>query len=331
MSWYAYLKVGSDAPLAEVEATIGVPSDGGYSVGDAHPRARSRPPHKKTCTSSFWRHRLSWRASRHAGVDGINRALVALPAEMADGIRRRVEAGDKASLVIVQELDGLDPIGSCGLALEPAALAWMARAGVSLDLDQYAELAGEPDEVPLGYLPPVDPGWWRDAMAASARSFETTFEKSPGHVPELGSNTVVPFHDAGPRESRPDLPEPLARFYVVVQEVSLPDVHTGYAIHPARWLADAGRRGFPVAVRTRTGTFPVVPFGADGVGFFALVPEDGRIVHLPRAQVHGTTWLQGDEPPGEVAAGLDVFLRRLLDVVDELIETGETRGITWQR
>lgn len=88
-----------------------------------------------------------WNASAHGGVDGIDQALRGLEDGLAGQIRGRVDAGDDAGLMIVQCMDGTDPSGSLGIALGAEAVGWLARAGASLQVDQYAELVVERDEI----------------------------------------------------------------------------------------------------------------------------------------------------------------------------------------
>jgi hypothetical protein len=321
--WRAYLRVlSTEAALAELEAALGMPAHRGHSKGDARPQ---RTPHEW----SAWHHPLWWRASRHGGTEGIDRAIHGLPAELADRVRARVVAGDAASLVVVQDMDGDDPTGSLGLTLSADAVAWLARAGMSLDVDQYADLVGEPDDVSPDYHPPLDFGSWVATMSASLRQYEAQFAEHYGYPVEPGSNIVTRSGTSVPWVPLEDLPRPLVRFYDVVGQASLMDVHIGYAIHPATTLVGDGKLAYPGRIDVDGTRIEVATFGSDGGGgLFAMVRDNGRVIHLPPSDVRDRTWFAHTAArPRDIAADLDTFLRHLLDVVDQLIETGDTRGI----
>lgn len=58
--------------------------------------------------------------------------------ELAGKIAALVAVGKvSASLVIVQEIDDLDDCDQTGIWLQPEVVQWMARAHLSLDIDQY--------------------------------------------------------------------------------------------------------------------------------------------------------------------------------------------------
>lgn len=322
--WRAYLRVlSTEITLAELEAALGAPSQHGHSKGDARPH--HRPPHEW----SAWHQPLWWRASRHGGTDGIDRAIQSLPADLSDRIQSRVVAGDTASLIIVQDMDGADPTGSLGLTLSADTITWLARAGASLDVDQYADLVDESVDIGPDYRPPLDFGIWATEMSASLRRFEAQFEDRHGYQVEPGSNIVTRSGVSVPWAPLENVPRPLIRFYDVVGQASLMDVHVGYAIHPATALVGRGKLAYPGWVEVDGEVNDVVTFGSDGGGgLFAMVRDNERIVHLPPSDIRDRTWsARPDVRPRDIAVDLDTFLRRLLDVVDELIESGATRGI----
>lgn len=322
--WRAYLRVlSTGASLHELESALGLPSQRGHSKGDARPHNLSL--HER----SAWHQPLWWRASRHGGTDGIDRAIRSLPAVLADRIRSRVVAGDTASLVIVQDMDGDDPTGSLGLTLSADAITWLARAGTSLDVDQYADLVDEPVDIGPDYRPPLDFGVWATEMSLSLRRFEAQFEDRYGYQVRPGSNIVTRSGTSVPWAPLDNLPRCLTRFYDVVGHASLMDVHVGYAIHPATTLVGGGESAYPGRIEVDGDIDEIVTFGSDGGGgLFAMVRDDGRIIHLPPSDVHDRTWFaRADAHPRDVAVDLDAFLRRLLDVVDDLIESSNTHGI----
>jgi hypothetical protein len=322
--WRAYLRVLSPgASLPELESALGSPSQRGHSKGDARPHNLS--PHEW----SAWHQPLWWRASRHGGTDGIDRAIQRLPADLADRIRNRLVAGDTASLVIVQDMDGDDPTGSLGLTLSAGAITWLAREGMSLDVDQYANLVDEPVDIGPDYRPPLDISVWATEMSASLRRFEAQLEDQYGYQVEPGSNIVTLSGTSIPWAPLKNLPRPLTRFYDVVAHASLMDVHIGYAIHPATTLSGGGDPAYPGRIEANGDIDEIVTFGSDGGGgLFAMVRDDGRIVHLPPSDVRERIWFaRPDAHPCDVAVDLDAFLRRLLDVVDDLIESSDTHGI----
>lgn len=322
--WRAYLRVlSTGASLPELEAALDTPSHRGHSKGDARPQNLSQ--HEW----SAWHQPLWWRASRHGGTDGIDRAIQSLPADLADRIQSRVVAGDTASLVIVQDMDGEDPTGSLGLTLSVDTITWLARAGMSLDVDQYASLVDEPVDIGPDYRPPLDFSVWATEMSASLRRFEAEFEDRYGYQVGPGSNVVTLSGTSVPWAPLENLPGRLNRFYDVVAHASLMDVHVGYAIHPATTLVGGGESAYPGRIEVDGIIDEIVTFGSDGGGgLFAMVRDDGRIIHLPPSDVRDRTWFaRADAHPRDVAVDLDAFLRRLLDVVDDLIESSDTHGI----
>lgn len=323
--WRAYLLVGSStASLSELTAVLGPSSEDSHSIGEVPRRPRGLPvrvrfPPPRPFDWSKWTHQLWWRASRHAGVDGITRAVKALPDELADRLRSRADLGDAVRLVVVQDMEGHDPHGARGFSLTPEALDWLARAGATLDIDQYADLVGEPDEVVAGYRPPLDLEWWRDSIATSLRLLE---ERSREHEQE--GSPRASFVRAASTERRAVLPSTtpnsLVELYDAIDEVSL-SVDDGYVIHPAAWLNEARDRGHPQRVVADGYHADVVTFGSDGVGgYFALAVDGVHVLYVPLTDDRDAVPTVGAGGVCEVAADLDAFLRHLLDIVDAHVE-----------
>ncbi|MFD7022410.1 hypothetical protein [Promicromonospora sukumoe] len=324
--WRAYLLVGSStASLSELTAALGPSSDGSHSIGDLPRRPRRLPAYVKVPPArpfdwSKWTHRLWWRASRHAGVDGITRAVEALPGDLADRLRSRAGLGDAVRLVVVQDMDGRDPHGARGFFLSTEALDWLARAGATLDIDQYADLVGESDEVVAGYRPPLDLDWWRDSMVASLRRLEArSREHEQEGTPSAGRVRAASTERKAVLPST--TPNSLVELYDAIDELSLLFVDEGYVIHPAAWLNEASERGHPERVVANGAHADVVTFGSDGVGgYFALAVDGGHVLYVPPTEDRDTVPTVGAGGVREIAADLDAFLRQLLDIVDAHVE-----------
>lgn len=138
---YAYIAVHSETlTLSEMEEALGRsarPGEpgthglGGYSIGDLVGRSG------KVAEKSRWERPV---VMPDEGLEGIDfaPAVAALGVALADAIGDLVAGGACARLVVVQEMhesrrDNADQ----GFVLEAGAVAWMARAGADLDLDQY--------------------------------------------------------------------------------------------------------------------------------------------------------------------------------------------------
>ena len=76
----------------------------------------------------------------------------------------------------------------------------------------------------------------------------------------LGTNEV-----RKPVSPIPTLPRYLGPLYAVADGISLPDVHVGYFIDPARRVATAAERGEPTRIEGRT-RLEIHVFGTDGGG-----------------------------------------------------------------
>jgi len=76
------------------------------------------------------------------------------------------------------------------------------------------------------------------------------------------------------------LPPDLEPLYEVCDGVSLPDVHVGYFLHPARRVVSAAKRGEPTRIEGKT-RIPVHVFGSDGGGGRFALADDRAIYYLP--------------------------------------------------
>jgi hypothetical protein len=105
-------------------------ADAGWSRGDSGFQGRVRE-------WSCWTKHLGLVPHLHAGTAGLDAAIADLGDELA------VQLGDCASdgctvvLGLVQEFPPGDTGDSTGLHLSASSLAWLARAGAELDVDQY--------------------------------------------------------------------------------------------------------------------------------------------------------------------------------------------------
>ncbi|GAA2542956.1 hypothetical protein GCM10010435_08500 [Winogradskya consettensis] len=141
----------------------------------------------------------------------------------------------------------------------------------------------------------MDPQWlaaWRDDLDGRLRPFVAGFERAHGYAP--GDNRIVA---ATSGESGAALPDSLAGFYRVIEEVSLPDVGNGYFIHSADHDFSGG------------------VFASDGGGILFAVRADGTVWRSVTASQ------DGDFEP--VAEDLEDFLDQLRRAVIRFIETGE--------
>lgn len=86
--------------------------------------------------SSIWHHLIG--ENLNVWGDGIIDPESVYLQELADKIAALV-VDDKvsASLVIAQQIDDLDDCDQTGIWFEPEVIQWMARAHLSLDIDQY--------------------------------------------------------------------------------------------------------------------------------------------------------------------------------------------------
>lgn len=87
-----------------------------------------------------WSLDLPIRAFHAGGEEGISAVLVALGEDVADRLGGLAADGCDVMVMVVQRvIDPLSDPGSVGIALTADAVAWMARAGAALVIDQYLD------------------------------------------------------------------------------------------------------------------------------------------------------------------------------------------------
>lgn len=91
-------------------------------------------------TYAAWRLELVFDRALHRGCNGLGLALRDLGHDLADRARELAERGCAVSVLVEQHVDPDDP-QTDGIHLDEFAIAWLARAGASLDVDQYAKEA----------------------------------------------------------------------------------------------------------------------------------------------------------------------------------------------
>ncbi|WP_234337362.1 hypothetical protein [Kitasatospora phosalacinea] len=119
-------------------------------------------------------------------------------------------------------------------------------------------------------------GWCEQTDAALAKlmgSFQTRFGFEPA------SNVVVlaaeaSHHATDELVELTPIPSDLTTMYWVIDEVSLPDVQSGYFIHPASLVADHFREYGTVQI---DGEEPALVFASDGGGHLFALAGSGRI------------------------------------------------------
>ncbi|MFC3895452.1 hypothetical protein ACFOWZ_28565 [Lentzea rhizosphaerae] len=153
---------------------------------------------------------------------------------------------------------------------------------------------------------------WLTSMNELSAALTSGFREKFGYPP--GKNEVTPA--AGPLpEGAEDLPTPLVEFFRHVEEVSLPDLHTGVFITGARHTV-SGRDGRQPVRIDGPEAVDVVTFAADGGGtLFALGLPDGAPVYRlpPSALDRAGVYDNHDSRAQVVAATLPEFLTGLHD------------------
>lgn len=135
----------------------------------------------------------------------------------------------------------------------------------------------------------------------------------------LGVNEVRPHaaeHDA--------LPAGLVELYAAFDGLSLPDVHVGYFIDPARRVASAAQRGEPTRI---SGAYPrtIHIFGSDGGGGrFAFDIENQAVYYLPSSGcVRDGVFIEDDVVRVKRIAGSVMEFLQLLKADIEAFVCGE--------
>lgn len=107
-----------------------------YDLGDPLPTGGPR-------TWSKWYLELEFDDSIHRGCYGLAEAIVGLGDDLADRAASLQARGCSVTIYVVQHIDPEDP-DTDGIHVDEGAIAWLARAHASLDVDQYAEDATLP-------------------------------------------------------------------------------------------------------------------------------------------------------------------------------------------
>ncbi|WP_182379189.1 hypothetical protein [Nocardioides sp. WS12] len=173
-----------DLRLAEITRALGRDPDREHSSDVGDPLLQPGAPPR---TSAAWRTELVFDDAVHRGCHGLSMALRDLGYDLADRARELSERGCDVSVSVEQHLDPEDP-ATDGIHLDEFALAWLARAGASLDIDQYAKDAT---------LAAAVRGWADDRMW-NLRELKWGARKMSRAIPVL--RHLVPL---GPEETRP--------------------------------------------------------------------------------------------------------------------------------
>lgn len=99
-----------------------------------------RQPDGRPLAFAAWRLELVFDEVLHRGCNGLGLALRDLGQDLADRARELADRGCDVSVSVEQHLDPDDP-QTDGIHLDEFAIAWLARAGASLEIDQYAKSA----------------------------------------------------------------------------------------------------------------------------------------------------------------------------------------------
>lgn len=156
---------------------------------------------------------------------------------------------------------------------------------------------------------------WHQSMRELLAQMMDVFEARMGYP--HGRNLVVEAGgDLVGEEASLVLPEPLLEFYRHIKEVSLPDVHVGYFVHPLEKVV-AGLDGrVPVRIEGRDSR-EVVTFGSDGGGvLFALGRDQGAPVYLiPTGLVQNGAYIDNESRVQIVAPTLPTFLDKVREML----------------
>ncbi len=158
-------------------------------------------------------------------------------------------------------------------------------------------------------------GEWAGRMDALGSTFMEQFTSKFGYPPD--ENYVARTESSGSAEVSgvagvEGVPDDLVTFYRHVEQVSLPDVDSGFFVHPEGRTVAGLRGGLPTRI-AGSREDSVVVFGSDGGGsLFALSATDGSTVYrLPPSRVEGDVYTSGPIPPEVVASDLAGFLSLL--------------------
>ena len=124
------------------------------------------------------------------------------------------------------------------------------------------------------------------------------------------------------------VPSGLEQLYATFDGISLPDVHVGYFIDPARRVASAAQRGEPTRVN---GAHPraIHVFGSDGGGGrFALDTGNEAVYYLPSSGgVRDSVFFEDDVVRvHRIAGSIMEFLRMLKADIDAFVRGDENHN-----
>ncbi|WP_157537031.1 hypothetical protein [Nocardioides sp. Root190] len=122
-----------DLRLAEITHALGREPDRERSRDVGDPLLQPGAPPR---SSAAWRLELEFDRVVHRGCHGLSMALRDLGYDLADRAHELSERGCHVSVSVEQHLDAEDP-ATDGIHIDEFAIAWLARAGASLDIDQY--------------------------------------------------------------------------------------------------------------------------------------------------------------------------------------------------
>jgi hypothetical protein len=159
---------------------------------------------------------------------------------------------------------------------------------------------------------------WANTVRESLASLVDVFETRYGYPPD---RNVVEVASGGISTDQASvLPESLGKLYTHFAELSLPDVHVGYFVHPlAKTLA--GLDGsLPTEVRGIE-TFSIVTFGSDGGGslFAVKSPEGAPVYLLPPGEVRDGVYIDNESRARVVASTVPEFLKRLGGMIESYL------------
>lgn len=117
--------------LEDLTSTLGRVSDRGHDLGSFSPRQPGN-----VWLWSQWEIDLVLDEKDHAGTEAVSAAIESLGSELADRAGDLARQGCISTLVVVQELPA-DDSSQHGFWLSAEAVAWIARARATLDIDQY--------------------------------------------------------------------------------------------------------------------------------------------------------------------------------------------------
>ncbi|MET9413995.1 DUF4279 domain-containing protein [Streptomyces klenkii] len=132
MSFRMYIRVVSDALMpVDISNLLGVDPDEAHAIG-----SRKRPEYPP-------RSHTSWIREVESPVPGarpedFTPVLLSWGDDFATALRGLTgREAATVSLVIVQEIRDIDSSAEKGIFLGAGLLAWLARAGAAIDIDQY--------------------------------------------------------------------------------------------------------------------------------------------------------------------------------------------------